>query len=100
MRAGVITAAAGLGTTIIGLVLASVIYGNVGQTLTVGAAGLGLLMFLVGLGLVLNAMRFTAPRKDIQDNSAEARSQNSLDAGYAAPQLRAGESPAFRSPTT
>src|SRR5437588_2529508 len=88
MRAGVITAASGLGTCIVGLVLASVIYGSVGQTLTVGGAGLGLLMFLVGLGLVLNALRFTAPRKQIEDNSADAREQNLLDAGYPSPQLR------------
>jgi len=93
MRAGVVTAASGLGTFIAGLVLASVIYGNVGQTLTIGAAGLGLLTFLVGLGLVLNAIRFTAPRKDIEDNSADERAQNSLDAGYAAPQLRGGREP-------
>lgn len=90
MRAGVITAASGLGTSIAGLVLASVIYGNVGQTLTVGAAGLGLLMFLVGLGLVLNAMRFTALRKSIEDNTDNAHAQNSLDAGYGAPQLKSG----------
>src|SRR5438105_5824034 len=54
MRAGVITAASGLGTCIVGLVLSSIIFGNIGQLLTMGGAGLGLLIFLVGLGLVLN----------------------------------------------
>jgi len=88
MRAGVITAASGFGTFIVGLVLASVIYGYVGQTLTVGGAGLGLLMFLVGLGLVLNGVRFTEPRKIIENNSPNAQSQNLLDAGYPSPQLR------------
>jgi len=100
MRAGVITAAAGLGTTIIGLVLASVIYGNVGQTLTVGGAGLGLLMFLVGLGLVLNAMRFTAPGKAIEDNSSDALAQSLLDAGYSAPQIRNDSQSSIRVQTT
>src|SRR5437588_2069779 len=57
MRAGVITSASGFGTFIVGLVLASVIYGYVGQTLTVGGAGLGLWVFLVCLGLVLNGAR-------------------------------------------
>src|SRR5256885_5465750 len=85
MRAGVITAATGLGTTIAGLVLASVIYGNVGQTLSVGAAGLGLLMFLVGLGLGLNALRFSAPGKAIEDNSFDALAPSPLDAGYSTP---------------
>ena len=89
MRAGVITAASGFGTFIVGLVLASVIYGYVGQTLTVGGAGLGLLMFLVGLGLVLNGVRFTEPRKVIENNSPNAQSQNLLDAGYPSPQLQA-----------
>jgi hypothetical protein len=89
MRAGVITAASGFGTIILGLVLASVIYGSVGQTLTVGGAGLGLLMFLVGLGLVLNGVRFTEPRKTIENHSPNAQSQNQLDAGHSSPQIRA-----------
>src|SRR5437867_755395 len=91
MRDGVITAASGLGTFIVGLILASVIYGNVGQTLTIGAAGLGLLMFVVGLGLVLNGMRFTLPRKKLTGPSSDADLQNQLDAGYAPPQLRSSE---------
>src|SRR5438067_5198452 len=41
MRAGVVISSIGVGVTIVGLVLASVIYGYVGQTLTVGGAGLG-----------------------------------------------------------
>ena len=100
MRAGVITAASGLGTSIVGLVLASVIYGYVGQALTVGGAGLGLLMFLVGLGLILNAMRFTESGKAVDDNSYQAESQNLLEPAYATPQLKSGELPSFRSPTT
>jgi hypothetical protein len=100
MRAGVVTAAAGLGTTIAGLVLASVIYCSVGQTLTVGAASLGLLMFLVGLGLVINAIRFTAPRKAIEDNSSDALAQSLLDEGYSAPQIRNDSQSSIRVQTT
>jgi len=101
MRAGVITAASGLGMFILGLVLASIIFGNVGQLLTIGGAGLGLLMFLVGLGLVLNGMRFTRPQKGLEDHSSDARSQNAVDTGHAPPQLRSsGEAPTLRSQTT
>ena len=100
MRTGVITAASGLGTSIVGLVLASVIYGYVGQALTVGGAGLGLLMFLIGLGLILNAVRFTEPGKAVDNNSYQAESQNLIEPAYASPQLKSGELPSFRSPTT
>lgn len=101
IRAGVVTAASGLGTLILGLVLASVIYGNVGQSLTIGGAGLGLLMFLVGLGFVLNGLRFTRPR-GLEDHSSEAEMQNLLDAGYLPPQTSSsGEGPtSLRSQTT
>ena len=98
MRAGVITAAAGLGTFIVGIVLSSIIFGNVGQLLTIGGAGLGLLIFLVGLGLVLNGMRFTLLQKSPNDSPA-ARGQNTVNAGYAPPQTLS-ETPALRSPTT
>ena len=99
MRAGVITAASGLGTFAVGLLLASVIYGYVGQTLTVGGAGLGLLIFLVGLGLILNAMRFTEPGKAIDDNLYQAESQNLIESADASPRSKS-ELPSFRSPTT
>jgi hypothetical protein len=102
MRAGVITAASGVGVCIIGLVLSSIIYGNVGQLLTMGGAGLGFLIFLVGLGLVLNGVLFTRLRKGVEDHSPDADLQNQLDAGYAAPRLKtSGDAPpSFRSQTT
>src|SRR2546421_3307041 len=99
MRAGVITAASGLGTSAVGLLLASVIYGYVGQTLTVGGAGLGLLIFLVGLGLILNAMRFTEPGKAIDDNLYQAESQNLIESADASHRSKS-ELPSFRSATT
>jgi hypothetical protein len=100
MRAGVITAASGVGACAIGLVLASIIYGSVGQLLTIGGAGLGFLIFLVGLGLVLNGVLFTRPRKGVEDHSPDADSQNLLDAGYTPPQSSSEAQPSFRSPTT
>ena len=102
MRAGVITAASGAGASVIGLVLAAIVYGDVGQALTMGGAGLGFLIFLVGLGLVLNGVWFTGPRKGVEDHSPDAELQNQLDAGYAPPQLRSGgeAQPSFRSEST
>jgi len=100
MRAGVITAASGAGACIIGLVLSSIILGDVGQALTLGGAGLGFLIFLVGLGLVLNGVWFTGLRKGVADHSPDAALQNQLDA--APLQLRAGGGgqPSFRSDST
>ncbi len=102
MRAGVITAASGAGACVIGLVLATIIYGDVGTALTMGGAGLGFLIFLVGLGLVLNGVWFTRLGKGVEDHSPDAVLQNQLDAGYAPPQLRSsGEAqPSFRSEST
>jgi hypothetical protein len=98
----VITAASGLGACAIGLVLSTIIFGNVGLLLTIGGAGFGFLIFLVGLGLVLNGMMFTRPRKGVEDHSRDADLQNLLDEGYTPPQLRpsAEAQPLFRSPTT
>jgi hypothetical protein len=87
MRAGVITGASGIGATVIGLLLASILYGSVGQVLSMAGAGLGFLIFLVGLGLVLNGVLFTRPKTGVQDQSPEADLQNRLDAGYARMQI-------------
>jgi len=103
MRAGVITAASGFGACVMGLVLAAIIYGDVGKSLTIGGAGLGFLIFLVGLGLVLNGVLFTQPRKGVEDHSPDGDLQNQLDVGYAASQqLRSNAEahPSFRSQTT
>jgi hypothetical protein len=102
MRAGVITAAFGFGTCVVGLLLATIISGELGTALTVGGAGLGFLMFLVGLGLVLNGKMLSRPRRGVEDNSQDADLQNLLETGYAAPELRAGgeAQPTFRAQTT
>jgi hypothetical protein len=100
MRAGVVVSSIGFGFTILMLLMTSVARAADVEGF-VGGAGLGIVTFCLGLGLLLNALLFTRPRKDLQDHSADARAQNLLDAGYAAPQVRSSsESPSFRSPTT
>jgi len=102
MRAGVITAAFGFGTCVVGLLLATIISGEVGTALTVGGAGLGFLMFLVGLGLVLNGKMLSRPQRGVENNSQDADLQNLLEAGYAPPELGTGSEapPTFRAQTT
>jgi len=101
VRAGIITAASGLGAAVLGLVMSAVL-----RSADIEAAvlilGLGTVAFAIGLGLVLNGLLFTRPRKSVADHSADARLQNLLDAGYASPQLGPGGNaqPSFRSQTT
>jgi hypothetical protein len=100
VRAGVIVAASGFGAVILGLVMSAVLR-EADIEAAVFTLGLGAVAFAIGLGLVLNGLLFTRPRKGLEDNSADARSQNLLDAGYAPPQLRtSGEAPSFRAQTT
>lgn len=100
VRAGVIVAASGLGTGLLGLALALALSGADAES-ALGIIGLGAIAFAVGLALVLNGVVFTRPRKGLEDLSSEARSQNLLDAGYASPQLKVGDAPpSFRSQTT
>jgi len=101
IRAGVIVAASGLGTGILGLVASAVLPGPDAESALV-IVGLGAVAFAIGLGLVLNGLVFTRPRTGLEDHSSDARAQNLLDAGYASPQLRAGgeAQPLFRSQTT
>ena len=99
MRAGVVVSSIGIGFTILMFLMTSVANPADVQGF-IGGAGLGIVTLCIGLGLLLNAFVFTRPGKRLPDNSADARSQSSLDAGFPAPQLRSGESPVFRSPTT
>ena len=87
VRAGVVTAASGLGATIFMLIMSAMARGPDAETL-MGISGLGIIAFLIGLGLFVNALFFTKPRQGIEDHSSDARAQNLLDAGYAPPQLR------------
>ena len=100
VRAGVIVAASGLGTGLLGLAMALALSGPDAEAALL-VIGLGAVAFAVGLGLVLNGAVFTQPRKGLEDLSSEARSQNLLDTDYASPQLKSGEAPpSFRSQTT
>src|SRR5437660_12901164 len=87
MRAGIVVSSIGVGFTVLMFLMTSVARANDVEGF-VGGAGLGIVTFCIGLGLLLNALLFTRPRKDLEDHSADARSQNLLDAGYAPPQLR------------
>ena len=87
VRAGVVTAASGLGATVF-MVLMSAFAKTPDAETFLGVAGLGVTTFLIGLGLIINALFFTKPSKQLEDHSSEAQAQNLLDAGYAAPSLR------------
>ena len=100
IRAGVIVAASGLGTGLLGMAMALALSGPDAESALV-IVGLGAVAFAIGLGLVLNGAVFTRPRKGLEDHSSDAKAQNLLDAGFAAPQLRSSsEALSFRSPTT
>jgi hypothetical protein len=101
VRAGVVTAASGLGASVFMLLMSAVARGPDAETL-IGVSGLGVAAFLIGLGLIVNALFFTKPRKSLDDHSSDARAQNLLDAGYTPPQLHSGAdaAPPFRAQTT
>ena len=98
MRTGVVVSSVGVGATILMILMAEFAPPD-GVEGFVGGVGLGIVTFFIGLGLLLNAFWFTRPGKHLEDRSSDARSQNQLDAGYAAPQLRAGEA-TFNAQTT
>jgi hypothetical protein len=101
VRAGVIVAASGFGTGVLGLIMSAVLNGGDAESaLTI--VGLGAIAFAIGLGLMLNGMLFTKPRKRVEDNSSEARLQNLLDVENPASQLGSSGAapPSFRSQTT
>lgn len=105
MRAGVVTAASGLGITLLSLLvfLAVVDHIGPGRNMVIAlCAGVGLLTFLVGMGLVLNGQLFSKPHKGLKDNSFDALAQSELDSEYTPPQLRPGTAnpELLRSPTT
>ena len=98
MRAGVVVSSIGLGVTILMFLMAAAAQPNDVEGFF-GGAGMGIVVFCIGLGLLINALLFTRPRKALKDNSADARAQNLLDAGYAPP-MPTGREPQLRSQTT
>jgi hypothetical protein len=74
VRAGVITAASGLGAALL------IFWASLDAHDLLPFVALGLIAFFVGLGLVINGLVFTVPRKGIADRSEEARAQRELEA--------------------
>ena len=73
IRAGIITAAIGLGATIVTFLMA---LEKMGFFPFISPA---LITFLVGLGIVVNGLLFTVPRKRLPGDAYDALSQNLLD---------------------
>ncbi len=93
VRAGVITAASGLGGAVFMILASAFLRGPDSENL-MAFSGLGIAAFLIGIGLIVNALAFTKPPKAVEDRSGDARLQNLLDAGYTPPAQQ------LRSPTT
>ena len=74
IRAGVITAAIGLGATLVILLMA---FDKIDMFPFVTPA---LVTFLIGIGVIINGLVFTVPRKSLPGGINEALSQKALDA--------------------
>jgi hypothetical protein len=85
VRAGVVTAAIGIGGALL-LFLMSLASNDL-----IPFIALGVITFLIGIGLVINGLAFTIPRKTLADRSEEGRAQRELEAtgGYVPHQLAA-----------
>jgi hypothetical protein len=75
IRAGVITAAIGLGASIVVLLMAME---NLQVFPFITPA---LITFLVGIGVIINGLLFTVPRKTLPGDANDALAQRALDAG-------------------
>ena len=89
VRAGVVTAAIGLGAALLIFLM------SIASHDLIPFIALGVITFLIGLGLVLNGLVFTVPRKTLADRSNDAEAQRELEAmaaqsGYGVSQLSAG----------
>jgi len=73
IRAGVITAAVGLGASIVNLLVA------LDKSDALPFIVLPLVIFLVGIGTIINGVMFTAPRKSLPGDAYDALSQKVLD---------------------
>ena len=75
IRSGIITAAIGLGASIILLVMA------VDKPDILPYISPALITFLVGIGVIVNGLIFTVPRKSLPGDAYDALSQKVLDSG-------------------
>ena len=73
VRAGVITAAVGLGGALLIFLMSLNSHGLLPFT------SLGVILFLIGIGLVINGFAFTIPRKTLADRSDDAEAQKELE---------------------
>ncbi len=87
VRAGVVTAAVGLGASLLIFLMSTQAHD------LIPFIALGVVTFLIGLGMVINGFVFTTPRKRLSDRSQDAKSQKELESGnkpgYSAQQLSA-----------
>jgi hypothetical protein len=75
IRAGVITAAIGLGASLVVLLMA------MDQIHVFPFITPALVTFLVGIGIIINGLLFTVPRKTLPGDVNDALAQRALDAG-------------------
>jgi hypothetical protein len=73
VRAGVVTAAIGLGGALLIFLMSLEAHD------LIPFIALGLITFLIGIGLVINGFAFTIPRKTLADRSDDARAQRELE---------------------
>lgn len=96
IRTGVVTAAVGLGATLL-LFLISLFEKDAPFIFAAG-----LVVFFIGLGIIINGMFFSIPRTAVADNSTEANRQRELEQtlGIANNQLNEYNPPANQIPLT
>ena len=73
VRAGVVTAAIGLGGSLLIFLMSTQSHD------LIPFIALGVITFLIGIGLVINGLAFTVPGKKIDDRSEEAQAQKELE---------------------
>jgi hypothetical protein len=73
VRAGVVTAAVGLGSALLIFLMSLQAHD------LLPFISLGVITFLIGIGLVINGFAFTIPRKTLADRSDDARAQEELE---------------------
>lgn len=93
IRAGIVTAAIGLGATLVLLVMA------MDKVDLIPFITPALITFLVGIGVIVNGLLFSVPRKQLPGDAYDALSQKVLDSGtnrvpYEAPAQLTNELPA------
>jgi hypothetical protein len=73
VRAGVVTAATGIGASLLIFLL------SVGAHDLIPFIAVGVIVFLIGLGMIINGLAFTIPKRALLDRTAEAKAQKELE---------------------